>query len=126
MRISDWSSDVCSSDLGIRQKTLDHRLLVTLKALSFLYIVTLVSKVFPLEMVKICLIVQAVTQSFYPGHLYHGMGIQTNVIPCFYVVTKVILKSPQRVDRRLRIWVFFQITLIVSEDRKSTRLNSSH
>src|SRR3546814_6339400 len=71
---------VIDISIGIRQKTLDHRRLVTLKALSFLYIVTLVSKVFPLEMVKICLIVQAVTQSFYPGHLYHGMGIQTNVI----------------------------------------------
>src|SRR3546814_16265124 len=60
---------VIDISIGIRQKTLDHRRLVTLKALSFLYIVTLVSKVFPLEMVKICLIVQAVTQSFYPGHL---------------------------------------------------------
>src|SRR3546814_2918967 len=83
---------VIDISIGIRQKTLDHRRLVTLKALSFLYIVTLVSKVFPLEMVKICLIVQAVTQSFYPGHLYHGMCLLTNVIPCFYVVTHVILQ----------------------------------
>src|SRR3546814_19076884 len=31
MRISDWSSDVCSSDLGIRPRPIEHVLAVRMK-----------------------------------------------------------------------------------------------
>src|SRR3546814_8445137 len=100
MRISDWSSDVCSSDL--------LGLLVAAR----------------------CLLLKgrdALFQAFEIGQQQLGLdrlGIGDRVDPVLDMLDVVILETAQDVDDRVNLTDVAEE--LVAQDRKSTRLNSSH
>src|SRR3546814_7527259 len=112
MRISDWSSDVCSSDLGTEQVTLSsdegNRPSTTLESLSSL------KPVFKDG--------QWIKQG---QHITAGNASQLSD-----GAAVTVLMSGEQAKRRglkpLGIYRGFAVAGCKPEDRKSTRLNSSH
>src|SRR3546814_6257594 len=104
MRISDWSSDVCSSDLkealGLKSKSGIHRLISALEERGFLR--RLPNRARALEVLKLPEAARANTR----GH-------RDAVVP---------LRKPAPALRPIAANDIIEVPL----DRKSTRLNSSH
>src|SRR3546814_6938188 len=102
MRISDWSSDVCSSDLQIAQQR-RKRLTVIHKDTVF----KLGCGMFVEECRR-------------AAERYPDVEVEDVIVDTFAMH---LVRNPQRFDTVVTTNMFGDI---LTEDRKSTRLNSSH
>src|SRR3546814_5361362 len=124
MRISDWSSDVCSSDLRDRQ---------------FVDLISIAESQFnPLSLNAVEIIINQILITQYLGI---GLGHQGNIIQRGTVkISRINLKrfieeSPFNTSRKVPSFLQSDIVghrsiigfrFSIGADRKSTRLNSSH
>src|SRR3546814_5235191 len=135
MRISDWSSDVCSSDLGrIKDLFLDPRTWSTV--LYFLAMLPLGILYFTLAVsfVSVALSLVLAPLALLPGvHLnvwMFGIDVPAQapwLLPLLSVVGVLLLFVTLHLARGVgRLHGLFAKNLLVKSDRKSTRLTSSH
>src|SRR3546814_5820164 len=105
MRISDWSSDVCSSDLDTAEKALD--------GISF--------SIKPGE--RVALIARVVSGKSTIARLILGLyTAQEGLV----MIDGTDIRQYDPGAMRAQIGVAMQDSVLLSGDRKSTRLNSSH
>src|SRR3546814_3701363 len=110
MRISDWSSDVCSSDLGL---TASDKATTLIKKLFFATSAVVLLVLFALGRREALVIGTAVVLTLsLTLFASWAMGFTLNRVSLFALI--------------FSIGILVDDAIVVVEDRKSTRLNSSH
>src|SRR3546814_1474622 len=109
MRISDWSSDVCSSDLSIAGRAIDRDAGIHQSLAGFVDILDLVSEMPEVATAGIFLPIPVISE-FDLRILVTGRSKKDEREASFLVLRPPLFLKAQEIEK----------------DRKSTRLNSSH
>src|SRR3546814_3365809 len=123
MRISDWSSDVCSSDLGIGRKDVPQRPQPHMTAKGHEFVTA--EQIETLQRRPVAAMVLDIARYIFSEVLFGEKDLRMNVAPillrAFHIISVGRLSRQDQCSGRPR-----QIDPHMYLDRKSTRLNSRH